>query len=182
MEFLLAPFAMPYPPFAELGQINRLVPFTRSLDAMPLVVRGLGAGRWSVEVDGSRLTEVSAADLAAGIDLRLRSPKSEKIDELNQRYRQEEHVLRDIAKVEFMMFCAKVDPKDSAAVQLWMERYLDEVRTKPWFGYYTNLFAEYYRLKAGEADCRTALRVISEELNVDIQPISRKIVLRKIVD
>ena len=80
------------------------------------------------------------------------------------------------------MFCAKVDPKDSAAVQAWMERYLDEVRTKPWFGCYTNLFAEYYRLKAGEADCRTALRVISEELNVDIQPISRKIVLRKIVD
>lgn len=182
VEFQLVPFAMPYPPFAELGEVNRLVPFSRSLDSMPLVVRGLGAGRWSVEVDGARLTEVSAADLAAGIDLRLRSPKSEKIDELNQRCRQEEGVLRNIAKVEFMMFCAKVDPKDSAAVQSWMERYLDEVRTKPWFGYYTNLFAEYYRLKAGEADCRTALRVISEELNVDIQPISRKITLRKIAD
>ena len=161
MEFLLAPFAMPYPPFAELGQINRLVPFTRSLDAMPLVVRGLGAGRWSVEVDGSRLTEVSAADLAAGIDLRLRSPKSEKIDELNQRYRQEEHVLRDIAKVEFMMFCAKVDPKDSAAVQAWMERYLETGQARN----ISKLFIKIARLRADAPDRYAALlRRAKEEL------------------
>lgn len=179
-EFHLAPRAMPYPPFPESDAVDALVPFTRNLNRMPLSVHGLEAGTYAVEVDGALLAEVPAARLAEGIDLHLKSPKSEKIGELNLRYQQEEMKLRQIMKLEVDLRAARISLDDKSAIQAYMADFLEEVKDKPWFPYYENLFRTYFDLKSSEQDTMTAMRIISEELSVDIEPLGRTISLKRV--
>ena len=169
-RFHLAPSAMPLPSFPELEEVNALVPFTRELNRMPLVVRGLETGNYAVEVDGVPVAEASAPVLAEGIGLQLRSPESEKVGELNRRYGVEDLKLREIMKVEVMLFENRIPLDDKPAIRAYMERFLDEVRDKPWFPYYTNLFRSYFELKQAEEGTKAEMRKIAAELSIAVPP------------
>ncbi len=179
LQFHLLPFSMPYPPFPEEEAVNRLVPFRKELCAMPLAVRGLADGVYELAVDGAFCCKASAGELAEGVDLALSSPKSEKIGELNLRYQQQEMKLREIMKVEVALRERKIALEDREAIQSYMAAFLEEVKDKPWYSYYRNLFGSYFALKAEVPEIVTSMRIISEELVADPKPIDRLITLRR---
>lgn len=179
-RFHLAPSAMPLPSFPELEAVNELVPFTRDLNRMPLAVRGLDAGIYAVEADGVQVAEASASVLAEGIGLQFRSPESEKIGELNRRYRDEELKLREIMKMEVMLFEKRISPDDKPAIQAYMARFLDEVRDKPWFRYFSNLFRSYFELKRTENETKAEMRKIDAELAAAVPPEGWTIVVKRL--
>lgn len=179
LRFRLIPFSMPYPPFPEEEALNRLLPFRQRLNAMPFSVRGLEDGVYELSVDGAFCRKVSAGELAAGIDLTLTSPKSEKVGDLNLRYQTEEEKLREIMKVEVSLRENRIALDDRSAIEAYMAAFLEEVKDKPWLPYYRKLFGSYFELKAAEKEIATAMRIISEELAADVQPVSRFISLRR---
>ena len=146
---------------------------------MPLVVRGLADGVYELAVDGAFCCKASAGELAAGVDLALSSPKSEKIGDLNLRYQQQEMKLREIMKVETALRERKIALEDREAIQSYMSAFLEEVKDKPWYSYYRNLFGSYFALKAEVPEIVTSMRIISEELVADPKPIDRLITLRR---
>ena len=103
----------------------------------------------------------------------------EKIGELNLRYQQQEMKPREIMKVEVALRERKIALEDREAIQSYMSAFLEEVKDKPWYSYYRNLFGSYFALKAEVPEIVTSMRIISEELVADPKPIDRLITLRR---
>jgi lysophospholipase L1-like esterase len=54
---------------AEVALAQKAGAALETLTSQPLVVRGLGAGRYELKIDGSRIGDFSEAELARGVDL-----------------------------------------------------------------------------------------------------------------
>jgi len=63
--------ALPFPVETAARPALALVPFARDFGQQILVVGGLSAGDYALSIDGKRIREFDAAELAAGVDLAL---------------------------------------------------------------------------------------------------------------
>ena len=123
---------------------------------MRLAVRGISRGVYTLFVNGACFQEFSSEELEQGIRLDLKSPRSERIGELNRMYEDLQIQLRGLSP--WNLRAAEKESPDKAAAR-------EES------GFQTG---------NGEEELRTRLRILSEELRIPFRPDTCKLELKRI--
>jgi len=139
VAFTYAPKALPFPKLPEYEKADgAFYPLTERFNRETLKVTGLEPGNYALAFDGRTVATFSAEALARGVNLAL-------LDTPNQRraaacavpmraLQATESKRRRVVLVELMLTDAKVDAKNRAAADAWLDKWLAERRTSPWYG------------------------------------------------
>lgn len=155
-SFHLTLFALPYPPFEERAEADRRIAFSEKWNHMRLAVRGISRGVYTLFVNGACFQEFSSEELEQGIRLDLKSPRSERIGELNRMYEDLQIQLRGLSPWN-LRAAEKESPDKTAARE-----------------------ESGFQTGNGEEELRTRLRILSEELRIPFRPDTCKLELKRI--
>ncbi|HYP17554.1 MAG TPA: hypothetical protein VEQ65_10110, partial [Opitutus sp.] len=134
--------ALPWPIAPDAAPALAWLPGLAELNQQKLAIHFADAGRYAFTIDGERVGEFTAAELRAGIDLaRLRTPQARQAQQLLaalEQRRVANFAFRRVAQVRTMLQSAKIDARDTAAVEAYFAKRLPE---RP--DYFQALFADY---------------------------------------
>ncbi|MBN8525790.1 MAG: hypothetical protein J0M02_10685 [Planctomycetes bacterium] len=170
ISFTAQAAALPFPIAADARPALAWAPIEADLDRETLLVSGLAAGRWRLEIDGVAIATCTAAELAAGIDTaRLDTPQrrqAAEVQRLNEQRRQIEQRLRAIAMVEWRILGpADGDIADPSVAMRAVERRLAEEKNA-----FLRRMLEEYRASRPQRD---ALRVQVVAMADDVRKAAR---------
>ena len=137
VSFAYAPKALPFPRMPEYETIQALYPFTERLNREIVRIDGLKAGRYTLAFDGQPVGDYSAEDLKKGVNVALLdTPNQQRAQTLVPVMRKLQGIVakyRNVVLVQRMLEDEKVDPKDAAAADAWLDKWLDGQKDCPWY-------------------------------------------------
>ena len=132
-----APKALPLPRMPEYETLEAFYPLTERLNREIVRVSGLKPGRYTLAFDGQAVGDYSDADLAKGVNVALLdTPNQRRAQALVPVMRKLQSVVsryRNVILVHRMIEDAKVDPKDFAAADAWLDTWLEGQRKSRWY-------------------------------------------------
>ena len=165
VAFTYAPKALPFPKLPEYVKTDgAFYPLTERLNQELIVVKGLKEGRYDLAFDGVKLGAFTSAEFAKGVNIAL-------LDTPNQQRAQAaakpmyalvglEGRLRNFALVCGMVRRNKVDPRDVAAADKWLEGWLEQQKNSRYIGAF-RAWAKSYR---DVAPIKASLEAQAEDL------------------
>ena len=118
LAFRYAPHALPFPVSAEYRKVDAIFPLTDTLNREVVRITGLPDGTYVLKANGKRLADVTAAQLAAGVNLALldtpSQAKAKEADRLMRELRPIVSQLRNIPYMNLTVRRRKGNPDDQA--------------------------------------------------------------------
>jgi endoglucanase len=185
IKFSLTCESLPVPVTAGYLAADPLVNLTEQINNEPLVVKGLAAGEWALEIDGVELGRYPSASFAFGINIATNAKNPDQVQaqavhNTNWTRRGLEAQTRNIVMVEMNFPRFKIDPNDPEAVKKFCE---DQVETQKKPGgnpYLVGLYGGYLTLKPKQAVLHQQIDDLWQVLWKINQPIAHQVVIKKI--
>ena len=171
ISFTSQDFSLPFP--VTQGQKSALewVPFQQRFNQQVLQVTSLNQGDYQLFIDDILVGKYSAADLAKGINLAANSDtpmyqQALKVKDLNDQRAAKVGKIRDIAHIKYYMLSRypDVDPNNQAQAKVALNDYLRKSINQPWYEYFNNQINKYYQYVNHEAEIRTAIDQLKNQI------------------
>ena len=158
VAFTYAPKALPFPALDEYREAEKFSPLTERFNRESFIVTGLDEGAYDLAFDGVKVGTFTAAEFAKGVNVALLDTpnqlRAREVAKVAQELRSLEGAKRNYYLIVRKLHDAKVDPKDFAASDAFVEKWLadSEARKAPALKTYRNWVKSYraYREKLGE--------------------------------
>ena len=168
VSFAYAPKALPFPRMPEYETIQALYPFTERLNREIVRIDGLKAGRYTLAFDGQPVGDYSAEDLKKGVNVALLdTPNQQRAQTLVPVMRKLQGVVakyRNVVLVQRMLEDEKVDPKDAAAADAWLDKWLDGQKDCSWYAGVKTWADGYREGRAHEAETLAEIDALYAQL------------------
>mgnify|MGYP003312665402 CR=1 FL=1 len=158
VAFTYAPKALPFPALDEYREAEKFYPLTERFNREIFIVTGLDEGAYDLAFDGVKVGTFTAAEFAKGVNVALLDTpnqlRAREVAKVAQELRSLEGAKRNYYLIVRKLHDAKIDPKDFAASDAFVEKWLadSEARKAPALKTYRNWVKSYraYREKLGE--------------------------------
>lgn len=186
LEFDCLEAALPFPVPAGAEGALKLVPFQEEMNQEVLKVTGLGAGTYTLSIDGQDVGQYDAAGLAAGVNLstNTKTPQYQQALEVSQinakRHSVENSCLRTLAAIRFsLQNRGMTDLSDEAAVDRALDEMVEARKNSSMYGYVRGLVANYRKYKPSAEASVEEVKQARADMDRAAQPKPHHFLLRK---
>lgn len=168
--------ALPFPLDAAFARAAEWVPFTRELNQETLQVTQLPPGNYQLRIDGAVIREVTAAELATGLNLAVETAtpqyrQAQEVLALVKRYsHQAAETLRNVALVEHQTTPPERLPARREVVQPYVDAKFTSFKTNVPSANLLRIYHLYATEKPREADSRAAIAELQAQARRAAQP------------
>ena len=173
-----APRSLPFPRLPECETLEAFYPFTEKLNLEIIRIRGLRAGRYTLAFDDRDVGVYSAEELANGVNVALLDTPNQRLAQTLVPVMRELHATvaryRNVMLVSRMIEDAKVDPKDFAAADAWLDKWLEGQRQSPWYAGVKDWADGYRAGRERVADTEARIESLYARLAA-VRPVSSRV-------
>jgi endoglucanase len=166
--------SLPMATSREYKEADKFVALTEDLNNETLAVEGLPDGEFELLIDGKKVQKADAKAWAKGINLAtLPTPmqaQAAKVHNLIMQKSGAERTIRSLVKLEIIMRRKKVDLGNLDAREKFFEKFLEDVKGKPYEKYYKNVIKSYKVNKPKENELLDKIKKLNLEIYKEAKP------------
>ena len=184
VAFTYAPKALPLPATKAYLEADKYYPLTDRFNNETFYVSGLAAGDWELCFDNVAVGTFSTEAFAKGVNVALlKTPnqlRAQAAATTLAAYLGVEGKLRTLAAQDFRLKRSKIDPKDFAAADENIKKFLadQEARKSPTLNYYRNVTKSYRELRTSRKELAEQSNDLFAQLDA-IRPLVSRVTIRR---
>ena len=162
---------------------NKLVPLTKDLNQEVLTIKGLAAGKYSLEIEGTIVGYLTNDNLEKGLNLAVqKSTPQQKVAGQIAKVNQERHKAAvQIRQIRFMEQTASlkgIDPTNSAQMEKFLDSWLAEQKNSEYYSYYETQVKNYREMKPKEEEIVKKTEQLLDKVYELNKPKTYKVIIK----